>query len=430
MATTVDNLDNLSNDELRLRLLEYGFGNMPVTMTTRKVLIKKLRNAVDTSKSKTRRETVNVAKYSSEESGSDNEVKKPTKAVPNRRATIAAAPAPASVKESRTIAKPIRRSGRTTPLVLSSQPVLELANHSDEELAAVPASQPVQTNLRNKSRSPSLGKSGVVTTSYKQVFATPVVEEPEEDSIEDELIDLVGDDDDESSYSEQLDTAVPVPINGKATSAYSSLRTTKTTTTSTSSGSRNLGLEGVNLNPSVNLRRLVDSGPSGNFRSSSPKVSSLFGNYDAATAPTLTNTSYKRRYTTNTAAISSTTSPHYTNGNNDDEDLLKRHNTPFLSDFTRRLADLKADPLPATGVARGGSPSSSALSYRTSTGGDYYRNYDSKARSSIARQRKADTSVAGAFVSFLRACERKIRLPLLILLVLLCIVFVYVMLYQ
>lgn len=93
MATTLDNLDELTNDGLRVRLSEYGFPNMPVTNTTRKVLIKKLRTAIDQNQSKTRRETINVAKYSSaEESGESENEKKSSKKTEksNRRATIAA----------------------------------------------------------------------------------------------------------------------------------------------------------------------------------------------------------------------------------------------------------------------------------------------------------------------------------------------------
>ncbi|EAA04379.4 AGAP007422-PB [Anopheles gambiae str. PEST] len=63
----MDNLDQLADDELRLRLVQYGFPNLPVTTTTRKILIKKLRHHIDSEKQKLRRESSKAARYSSGE---------------------------------------------------------------------------------------------------------------------------------------------------------------------------------------------------------------------------------------------------------------------------------------------------------------------------------------------------------------------------
>lgn len=68
----MDNLEQLSDDELRRRLLQFGFPNLPVTSTTRKILIKKLRNYMETERSKLRRETAHATRYSSDEDLSDN----------------------------------------------------------------------------------------------------------------------------------------------------------------------------------------------------------------------------------------------------------------------------------------------------------------------------------------------------------------------
>uniref|UniRef100_A0A182FF17 Uncharacterized protein n=1 Tax=Anopheles albimanus TaxID=7167 RepID=A0A182FF17_ANOAL len=69
----MDALDQLSDDELRLQLVQYGFPNMPVTSTTRKILIKKLRHHLEEEKRKVRRESSQAARYSSgeESDGSD-----------------------------------------------------------------------------------------------------------------------------------------------------------------------------------------------------------------------------------------------------------------------------------------------------------------------------------------------------------------------
>lgn len=37
------NVDNLTDSELRSKLIEYGFPVMPITNTTRKVMVKKLK---------------------------------------------------------------------------------------------------------------------------------------------------------------------------------------------------------------------------------------------------------------------------------------------------------------------------------------------------------------------------------------------------
>lgn len=69
----MENLDTLSDDELRRRLMQFGFPNLPVTSTTRKILVKKLRNYMETEKSKLRRETTFATRYSSDEEASDRE---------------------------------------------------------------------------------------------------------------------------------------------------------------------------------------------------------------------------------------------------------------------------------------------------------------------------------------------------------------------
>lgn len=63
----MDNLEILSDDELRRRLLQYGFPNLPITQTTRKTLIKKLRNHLASSTANLRKTTNLVTRYSSGE---------------------------------------------------------------------------------------------------------------------------------------------------------------------------------------------------------------------------------------------------------------------------------------------------------------------------------------------------------------------------
>lgn len=95
----MDELNSLSNEELKYRLTQFGFPNLPVTSTTRKVLIKKLRNHMDNEKSKLKRETSYVTRYSSDEDQSD--VDKPASATKKRNASARATLASISQTASR-----------------------------------------------------------------------------------------------------------------------------------------------------------------------------------------------------------------------------------------------------------------------------------------------------------------------------------------
>ncbi|XP_055625529.1 otefin [Toxorhynchites rutilus septentrionalis] len=206
----MDNIDDLSNEDLRLKLLEYGMANMPVTQTTRKVLIKKLKNHMENANSKVRRETIHVAKYSSdEESVPAEEPKKAQKKESNRRATIGASaaklsktlpvmpdlppPKPAAEKPEKVDPASKRRSGRLTPLqnkediapvVAAPQEPMIVENSDDEEEMPQIA---VRTRDR-KSKSPSLSRGETVTTSYihqaELSVKPPIIEEMEIDLTE------------------------------------------------------------------------------------------------------------------------------------------------------------------------------------------------------------------------------------------------------
>uniref|UniRef100_A0A4Y0BNW8 LEM domain-containing protein n=1 Tax=Anopheles funestus TaxID=62324 RepID=A0A4Y0BNW8_ANOFN len=210
-----DNFDDMSNDQLRLKLLEFGLANMPVTSTTRKVLIKKLRNHISTNGK--RRETINLAKYSSDEdsepASSHNAAPKKgstltKKELSSRRATIGTV---ATTKQSKPVLssqqlpklsqalppeKAIaskRRSGRVTPVqeknVVAPAPsqtapkVSSIMEDSDDDM--IPLTQLTQRD--RKSASPSLSRAEMLTTSYIHQMAVsskpsePILEEMEVD---------------------------------------------------------------------------------------------------------------------------------------------------------------------------------------------------------------------------------------------------------
>lgn len=93
----MDTFDELSNNQLREELKSRGLGNFPVTDTTRNLLIKKLRNAVNgpAKSTKGRRETISVVNHTEEpETIAEAKKPKPQKSAANRRTTIAVGAAP------------------------------------------------------------------------------------------------------------------------------------------------------------------------------------------------------------------------------------------------------------------------------------------------------------------------------------------------
>lgn len=177
----MENLETLTDQQLKTKLMEFGFANLPITDTTRKVLMKKLKNAMETQKVKSRRETIAVTKFSS-----DEEVEPASKARPktplNRRATIAATETKKTngivpmtnggraETPSKSKTTPARRASRTTP-------AKQIQEDSDEDDLPL-ISQVVTRRSASRTVTPTiLGMSEVVRTTYKRV--EPVDEETE-----------------------------------------------------------------------------------------------------------------------------------------------------------------------------------------------------------------------------------------------------------
>lgn len=150
-----------------------------------------------------------------------------------------------------------------------------------------------------------------------------------------------------------------------------------------------------------------------------PSISTNHANIKPIDKPTLyddSSSAYRRRHTTYA-------SPPQQNPNIEDstDDVLKRVETPFLSDFTRRLAQLKAEQLPGAELG---------TNYRTptrSTSSDYMKQYRTSAYGTAGSSYRPTTSLqAQKPDSKWSAMEKQIRWPLLILLTLFVAVFVYV----
>lgn len=88
----MDNLELLTDDELRIRLLQYGFPNLPITQTTRKTLIKKLRNHKAAASSNLRKTTSLATRYSSGEESDSVEKKSEGVKTRKSRMTVSGSP--------------------------------------------------------------------------------------------------------------------------------------------------------------------------------------------------------------------------------------------------------------------------------------------------------------------------------------------------
>lgn len=320
-----EDLNSLTNDQLRSRLIQHGIGNMPVTASTRTVLVNKLRKAIEGQKTSSRRETMHVTSYPAEdEKLASKTVKKPA----NRRNTINATPM--AVDDIVPIAKPkqnMRRSGRITPTLSengNSGPSIAVAPSENDiiELDEDPVPEAYVPPKRT-SRSPSLGKSQTVVTSYKTEIAKPmlIVESTEEEEEEEEY-----DDEEESTANVVQNSIYPtLPTNGfknyspPKTSSYRSTLGRSTTTHTTS-------YEPTSYKPlyEQNYRDVPFKAP-----------------LSKPTHPTYTTTStsgLSRRYTTNAFASKQRF----------DDDSATEHSdidAPYLSDFTKRLSQLRPEPL-------------------------------------------------------------------------------------
>jgi len=182
--SSFEELEALDNKSLRTKCLEYGLPNVPITDTSRKILIKKLKIAMEIQSgfnikgNKSRRETLHLTQALTNIEKNEQKLAK----VSNRRTTIATVrkEKDESKKNAGLVEK--RRTSRSTPINETSIIPISLPRKDasiimeetdfEEEFMLIDDEtiQPVVTNVPiiRKSRSPSLSKSTVVTTSYKK----------------------------------------------------------------------------------------------------------------------------------------------------------------------------------------------------------------------------------------------------------------------
>lgn len=160
----MDNLDLLSDDELRRRLLQYGFANLPITETTRKTLIKKLRNHLANTNSNLRKTSSLATRYSSGED-SDTIDGKRVDAIRGRKTRITTSGSPSGLNsKDRTMPPPILGSINKPS---SSPPSVSYNRSSILSSGSKKSSVYVSPVIINDSEDWSMRKSRSPLNSYK-----------------------------------------------------------------------------------------------------------------------------------------------------------------------------------------------------------------------------------------------------------------------
>ncbi|XP_018790427.1 PREDICTED: otefin [Bactrocera latifrons] len=399
----IDNLESLSNADLRKQCIKHGLPNVPITDSSRNILIKKLRASLSGSpasqtKKTPRRETIHVVK-TTEAAIETKEVKaEPERRTPSRganRRTFAGTPTFDSQKPSENqpsenlTPAPIgtrRRSTRDQEIAPSQKeqkstktynPVVILESDEEDQDLLLAAEQVEQrskpsmareeANVRSRSsRSVSLSKTGVVTTSLNQPTVQPIAEVPQ------------------------------IPIRREVTESISHEIYKPQISANSGRFSLHPNLMQPNIGVGLNKDRDV------------PKT-------------------LHSRYSTNTLSsglYSSKPTYLYTEQSDDNEEA-EGYETPFLSSFARNLERIKTD-----GVV---------LNKPSSIGGtDISREYVSprpvqpSRRYEISGRRPTKVSVTDSFRQLLIALDRKynLRLYLVLVTVFLIMAFIFVMVYQ
>ncbi|KFB51660.1 AGAP007422-PA-like protein [Anopheles sinensis] len=166
----MENLEQLSDDELRLRLVQCGLPLLPVTSTTRKILIKKLRHFIENEKQKLHRDSSKATRYSSGEESDSSD---------GQRATVAGtlpakAMPPPTAAASAALGRPsMKRIPNTSSI--SSSPVLSTHFGAANGGNAV-------NNHHHAGTAGSSTKASLSPSSSSSIYISPViVHDSEED---------------------------------------------------------------------------------------------------------------------------------------------------------------------------------------------------------------------------------------------------------
>jgi len=281
-------VDKLTDAELRTKLIEFGFPVMPITGTTRKVMAKKLKllleNKNKVGSSDGRR---SLGRYSSEEE-SDTDVKT-TKKDKNRRITMAAPVSSTSTRSTKKIS--------VEPEIVSSSPRKQEVRSTT---TTTTRSSRVVKNSQDDFDTGSDSESDIVASSHKYDTSLKY----------------------EDSYNDVEFNKKRTPVLGSLSSSYSRYSPPKSDDVGFN---RNLSF-GANVSPSRHATVGETTGLGGSLASdyAAEKLNQIRSRLS------LGSPGYDRSATYTTAP---------TIGNNVN---LEEKDTPFLSNFTKRLSALNS----------------------------------------------------------------------------------------
>ncbi|XP_075146616.1 bocksbeutel [Haematobia irritans] len=433
-------LEALSNKELRQKCIEHGMPNVPVTDSSRKILIRRLEAAMSgkpaTTPNKNRRETMHVSKPSQMASSAKIE-----NAVNDNNNTTTATnkPVAANRPSRRTIAATERNV--TTTTTLSEPEYSDVSPDRGEEITKMlppknkTPEKKLYPTLPVKEPSPKppqiLSKTGVVTTSYikesnmNKTYAAP---EDDIDSTEEDILEPVK----HTLSNPPAYTSSYVPLSKSKVSSYNSkyvpLSESKVSTTgplsstlSSSTRYSSLGSSYVQSKPSV---------------SGLTTTSTIRQSYEAPV-----RTSYQPRMATQYASQQA-----YEVEDDEEEDdeedevvlvedspVSKDIQTPFLSQFARNLETLKATPIRhSVGPTKITPPKLSGSSLRNREAAYTRRTIAGTGHIAPRRSYMKDAQDESPFRQFMMSLEEKYHLKqtFIIISIFIVAIFIYVFFIQ
>lgn len=453
-------LEALSNKELRQKCMEYGMPNVPVTDSSRKILIRRLEAVMSgkplTPNKTSRRETMHVSKPSQMASSLKKDLADSKTAAATTTTTTNENNNTTKVSTNRpsrrTIAATTERHVATTTTV--SEPEYSDVSPDRIEITITKKKtpeKPLYPVLPTKEPSPKpqqLSKTGVVTTSYVRETqnANKTYAAPSEEEI----------DSSEEYVQEPIRAAAPTLSKASSNFAYVPVAEPKITTSvpisntlSSSTRYSALSTAGGTFGNYTKPLSLSSAEP---MRKSYVQPTASFASSIAASAssyrkPTLTTTTKYNKFQEGSNDV------HYVEDDydyeveddevvmvDDDSPLGKDIQTPFLSQFARNLETLKSTPLRSSMAPSSGyTPSNSGLRQRE-TAASYRRTMPPVSSSSISARRStaqkysASNQNAGdsSFRQFMMAMDEKYHLKQTFVLISIFIsaVFIYVFFIQ
>ncbi|XP_053970373.1 inner nuclear membrane protein Man1 [Hylaeus anthracinus] len=278
-------VDTLSDSELRSKLMEYGYPVGPVTQTTRKILVKKLKNLMEARGGTGSRHSL-AARYSSEDTDDDTStttIKKKKASTNTRRQTLAnPMPPPSTVLTSSVTS-------------ISKNPVKEKITHSEFKDPIAPdydgpSSFVNRTSIKNiQKKYVKIHKASSITDGLETGSDSDVVEETNRSYSPSKYLSSIGKSHDSRSYEHDISDQeqTPKPYDPKSRSIHT-----------------------------------IKDNKYGN---------SLFD--------------------LNISPVQSTKEDICIKDNSTQKDILANYETPFLSEFTRRLSSRASINLPSTSLS-------------------------------------------------------------------------------